>query len=64
MRTSRLALAAVVFLVGALWVGQGIGVIGGSAMTGSSFWGIVGVILVLGAIGLVVVEWRRSPAGR
>ena len=64
MRTSRLALAAVVFLVGALWVGQGIGVIGGSAMTGSSFWGVVGAILVLGAIGLVIVERRRSPAGR
>ena len=64
MRTSRLGLAAVVFLVGALWVGQGIGVVGGSAMTGSSFWGIVGAILVLGAIGLVIVERRRSPAGR
>ena len=64
MRTSRLALAAVVFLVGALWVGQGIGVVGGSAMTGSSFWGVVGAILVLGAIGLVIVERRRSPAGR
>ena len=64
MRTSRLGLAAVMFLVGALWVGQGTGVVRGSAMTGSSFWGIVGVILVLGAIGLVVVEWRRSPAGR
>ena len=64
MRTSRLGLAAVMFLVGALWVGQGTGVVRGSAMTGSSFWGIVGVILVLGAIGLVVVEWRRAPAGR
>ncbi len=64
MRTSRLGLAVVVFLVGVLWIGQGTGVVGGSAMTGSSFWGIVGVILVLGAIGLVVVEWRRSPARR
>ena len=64
MRTSRLGLAAVMFVVGALWVGQGTGVVGGSAMTGSSFWGIVGGILVLGAIGLVVVERRRSPAGR
>ena len=64
MRTSRLGLAAVMFLVGALWVGQGTGVVRGSAMTGSSFWGIVGIILVLGAVGLVVVEWRRSTAGR
>ena len=64
MRTSRLGLALVVFLVGALWIGQGIGMVGGSAMTGSSFWGIAGAILVLGAIGLVVVEWRRSLARR
>ncbi len=59
MRRSRLILALVLTLVGLVWIGQGIGVIGGSAMTGSGFWAVVGLILVTLA-GAIVLRERRS----
>lgn len=63
MRTSRLTLAVVFALVGLVWIGQGTGLIGGSAMSGSSFWAVVGVVLVAAAAVLVVREARRPARG-
>lgn len=63
MRVSRLILALIVGLVGLVWIGQGIGVIGGSAMTGSNFWGLMGAVLVAAAILIVALERRRSAKG-
>ena len=58
----RVGVAVVLFLTGAVWVGQGIGLIGGSAMSGSSFWAIVGAVLVIVAIWLALsgLRTRRS----
>jgi len=42
----RLTVAVVLLLVGLLWVGQGIGLVGGSAMTGSSLWAVIGAVLI------------------
>ena len=39
MRTSRLILAALFALVGLVWIGQGIGAIGGSVMSGQPVLG-------------------------
>jgi hypothetical protein len=55
MPRSRLIIAAVLLLVGLFWIGQGSGLIPGSAMSGQSFWAIVGVVLVVGGAGLL---WR------
>ena len=64
MRPSRILVAAVMFLVGLVWVGQGTGRIAGSAMSGASFWAAAGVILVVLAVVVVAREWwlvaRRS----
>jgi glucose dehydrogenase len=60
MRPSRLALAAIFALVGLVWIGQGVGAIGGSAMSGSPFWAVVGAILVVVAVAIVVLERRRA----
>jgi hypothetical protein len=64
MRPSRILVAAVMFLVGIVWVGQGTGRIGGSAMSGVSFWAAAGVVLVVLAVVIVAREWwlgtRRS----
>jgi hypothetical protein len=64
MRLSRILVAALLFLVGLVWVGQGTGRIAGSAMSGVSFWAAVGVVLVVLAAAVVVREWwlvsRRS----
>jgi hypothetical protein len=59
MRTSRLVLAALFALVGVVWIGQGIGAIGGSAMTGSPFWGFVGLGLLVAASAILILERRR-----
>jgi hypothetical protein len=60
MRPTRLVLAAVLALVGIIWLGQGLGFIGGSFMTGSLFWAVVGAVLLAGAVLLVLLERRRT----
>ena len=61
MRSSRLIVAVMLALVGVVWVGQGSGLIGGSAMSGSAFWGVVGAILLVAAAVIVGLEVRRAP---
>jgi hypothetical protein len=63
MRPSRLVLAALFALVGLVWIGQGIGAIGGSVMTGSPFWAVVGAVLIVIAVVIVVLERRPRPRG-
>lgn len=46
-------------LVGGVWIGQGLGYIPGSFMTGDPFWAFAGTVLVIGAGALVVAEVRR-----
>jgi hypothetical protein len=53
VRTRWIA-AVLLALVGLTFLGQGLGYIGGSAMTGSSFWAIVGAVLLVAA---AVVAW-------
>jgi glucose dehydrogenase len=61
MRASRLVIAALIALVGLVWIGQGTGLIGGSAMSGSLFWAIVGIVLIVGAVVIVAREARAQP---
>lgn len=63
MRRSRLA-AAILLIVGALWIGQGTGTVAGSAMSGQSMWGLVGGVLVVVGLVIGVRELIRGPAGR
>ena len=60
MRRTRLVLAIVLVLVGLVWLGQGLGLLPGSVMSGSAFWAVVGAALVLGGGLLIVLERRRS----
>lgn len=46
-------------LVGLLWTGQGLGWIGGSAMTGETLWAVVGPVLALAGAGVLVAARRR-----
>lgn len=61
MRPSRLVLTVVLLLVGLVWIGQGLGLIGGSAMSGAPIWAVIGAGLVLAAVALAWSE-RRSVA--
>jgi hypothetical protein len=60
MRPTRLVLAAVLALVGLVWLGQGVGLIGGSFMTGSPLWAVIGALLLALALVMVVAERRRT----
>ncbi|EWC64234.1 hypothetical protein UO65_0439 [Actinokineospora spheciospongiae] len=48
----------VCFLVGGVWTFQGLGVIGGSFMTGSPVWLAIGLVLVLAGVWLLVETLR------
>ncbi|TMR93677.1 hypothetical protein EJK15_38080 [Nonomuraea basaltis] len=60
-----LSLAGGVLLVGmgALWTLQGLGVVGGSVMSGATQWAVIGPIVAVLGIWLVVRGVRRVRAG-
>jgi hypothetical protein len=62
MRFVLPALGVVLALVGAVWTLQGVGVIGGSFMTGSRVWLVIGLVALVAGIWLLVRSLRRRPA--
>lgn len=63
MRTAPLAIGVIAFLVGLVWVLQGVGILKGSTMTGSSFWLGMGVVLL--AVGIILGVWgARTPRAK
>jgi hypothetical protein len=61
MRLTKNLLALIVLAIGALWSLQGIGVVGGSFMTGHSQWLYVGLVTML--VGLVGLVWANRSRG-
>jgi hypothetical protein len=57
----RIGLGILLLLVGALWTLQGLGVVGGSVMSGVTLWAIIGPIVALAGIALAV-SGRRRPS--
>jgi hypothetical protein len=55
--TVRVIVGVVLTLLGSIWFLQGIDVLGGSSMTGSSFWAVAGI--VVGAAGVAVLLGAR-----
>ncbi|WP_185975238.1 hypothetical protein [Mesorhizobium sp. WSM4310] len=54
MRLTKNLLALIVLAIGAVWALQGVGVIGGSFMTGQPQWLYIGLVaMLLGLAGLV-----------
>ena len=47
------------FITGVVWIGQGLGWIGGSFMTGSTFWAVTGGVCVVAALVLLGWPWRQ-----
>ncbi len=48
---------------GAIWIFQGVGVLGGSFMSDQPFWAWMGVVTLLGGLGFLAAgrrTWRRS----
>jgi hypothetical protein len=59
MRTSRLVIAVILGLLGLVWLAQGLGVLAGTAMSGSFFWAIVGAGLLAAGVVIGTLEARR-----
>jgi uncharacterized membrane protein HdeD (DUF308 family) len=58
MRFVLPALGVVLALVGALWTLQGFGVVGGSFMTGSRVWLVIGLVALVAGVWLLVRAFR------
>ena len=49
--------------VGLVWTLQGVGILGGSVMSGSTMWAVIGPIVAIVGVYLIVRWWRsRSRA--
>ena len=53
MRALRIAFAVLLLLLGGVWIGQGLGYIRGSFMTGSTTWLVIGVVVELLGLALL-----------
>ena len=61
MRRTWVTIAGVVLaLLGLLWFLQGVGVIGGSFMSGEPVWAVIGLVLLLLAARLLVEALRGN----
>lgn len=58
-RQVLIVLGVVMLLVGGLWTLQGLGYVGGSAMSGSQTWAIIGPIVAGLGVALVIVGLQR-----
>jgi hypothetical protein len=54
-----LAVGVLVTLFGLIWALQGFGVLGGSWMSNTTTWSIIGPITVVIGIVIVVFSWRK-----
>ena len=55
MTIARYALAAVLIVVGLVWIGQGVGMIGGSSMSGRTIFAVLGAVFLVAGTALA---WR------
>ena len=63
-RTSvvTLAVGLIVALFGTIWALQGFGVLGGSPMSNTTTWSVIGPITALVGIAIAVIGWRRGSS--
>lgn len=63
----RVLLAGVGLLItvaGVIFTLQGVGALGGSAMSGDTFWAVAGPVIALIGLALVALGLRRRPQKR
>jgi hypothetical protein len=57
-----IGVGALIALVGIVFMLQGLGAIGGSAMSGSTFWAVAGPVIALVGLAVAGIGLRRRPA--
>jgi hypothetical protein len=63
MRTIILAgVGLLITLAGVIFTLQGVGVVGGSTMSGDTFWAVAGPVIAVVGLAIAVVSLRRRPA--
>lgn len=60
-RGAAVGLGALLVVVGAVWTLQGLGYIGGSAMSGVALWAVVGPVVIILGLLLAVRGGRKRP---
>jgi hypothetical protein len=63
-RTLKMVVGGVLILAGIVWTLQGLDVLGGSGMSGHSFWAVAGPIVALVGLSLVLRALRMPTAPR
>lgn len=63
VRITSIVVGVIALLLGALWIGQGLNLIRGSAMTGQMTWFYIGVLVAILGVVLLVLGLRH-PDGR
>jgi hypothetical protein len=58
------AVGVLLVLVGGIWTLQGLGYIGGSAMTGVTLWAVVGPVVAVVGLALAIAGLRGRQSGR
>lgn len=59
MATGRIVLGVLLALAGVVWTVQGLGLVGGSFMTGASIWAVIGPVTALAGVAVAATGRRR-----
>jgi hypothetical protein len=59
-RPVTLVIGGILVVIGLIWFFQGIGVLGGSAMSGVLLWAVIGPIVAIAGVALIL-RGRRRP---
>ena len=59
-RPVTLVIGGILVVIGLIWFFQGIGVLGGSVMSGVVLWAVIGPIVAIAGIALIL-RGRRKP---
>ncbi len=60
VRTIRLVIGIILIVLGVVWFLQGVGVLGGSGMSGVAFWAFAGAAVFVAGLVVIFRPGRRA----